>query len=149
MKTIAKALVGVGLLTLSGIAALIVRSRKKDQVEPQNAEEKKPEKEESVIIFDLETREMKLVRLPQGKECEVGKERIGVVSMETSHSWQSLNAKKNAQLIRETKLTADEIRQIWLFAKETHSKSNEIYKYIQDTYLQETAEKVKEIIKEG
>lgn len=148
MKTNVKAaaLVGAGVLVLGGIALLLKRRiQKRAEQKPQ--EEEAPAKVEAVIVFDSETRELTLSHIQRGEGCGEGKEKIGVVeTLHDGNSWKSITSKRNAQLIKDSNLTAEDLRNIWSYVRETRAKSDVISQYIQDTYLKESAEKVKEII---
>ena len=145
----AAALVGVGVLVLGGITLLLRKRRDKKCAEQKPQEEEAPAKVEAVIVFDSETRELTLSHIQQGEECGEGKEKIGVVeTLPDGNSWKSLTSKRNALLIKESNLTAEDLRNIWSYVRETRAKSDVISQYIQNAYLKESAEKMKLLTKE-
>lgn len=148
MNTFVKAALGVGLLTLGGIALTRLFGKRKEVEQPENNEPVSEKVvEESTVLFDIESHELSVKKMKPGDLCEIGKERVGVIKNVKEHDrFRALNSKKNAKLIKEKALTLEEVRSLWLYALETQSKEADISKYIQDTYIRESAEKVKEII---
>lgn len=134
----------IGIATLiTGV--VIARKQKRAKEERESRQEGSQPKDENIIMFSISERSIEVVRMPSQKE--IRPREIGRLKNLTDYSrLQAFNSKKNAEVYKNSDLSIEDLRSIWEKALKESLKSEEIYSFVQEEYIQKVTEQTSEVL---
>lgn len=139
MKTGTKVTMFVIGLTALITGVVIAKRQKRAKEERESRQEGSQPKDENIIMFSISERSIEVVRMPSQKE--IRPREIGRLKNLTDYSrLQAFNSKKNAEVYKNSDLSIEDLRSIWEKALKESLKSEEIYSFVQEEYIQKVTE---------
>lgn len=127
----------IGLTALiTGVVIAKRQKRAKEERESRQEGSQPKAKDENIIMFSISERSIEVVRMPSCKELRPRE--IGRLKNLTDYSrLQAFNSKKNAEVYKNSDLSIEDLRSIWEKALKESLKSEEIYSFVQEEYIQQ------------